>query len=78
VNAREAKRLATVIVCDDLTRSLDVSDEWARHPETDAELTTEESTKVRAQGRKLADELEARIDRLSQGRMSARFRCSTT
>jgi hypothetical protein len=64
VNEREAKRLAILIAWDDLVRSLDTSDEWVRHPETDRLLTLDEVRKVKDQARQIANGLEARAARL--------------
>jgi hypothetical protein len=57
---REARRLALLVVLQELSASLDTSDEWVRHPETDDELTPDEVKKVKSEARKIVDELEAR------------------
>ena len=62
---REARRLVLLIVWDDLIRSLDVSDEWLRHPETDEELTTDDVKKVKSEARKIAEVLSRKADALS-------------
>ena len=62
---REARRLALLIAWDDLIRSLDVSDEWCRHPETDVEFTVAEVKMVKEEGRKIAGVLSRKADALS-------------
>jgi hypothetical protein len=63
VTRREAKHLALVVIADELTRTLDVSDEWDRHPETDEKLTLGETLKVRREAQLILDSLERRIGR---------------
>lgn len=63
---REARRLALLIAWDDLIRSLDVLDEWCRHPETDEELTTDDVKKVKSEARKIAEVLSRKADALSE------------
>ena len=62
---REARRLALLIAWDDLSRSLDTSDEWVRHPETDEEFTAAEVKMVKEEGRKIAEVLSRKADALS-------------
>ena len=62
---REARRLALLIAWDELVRSLDVSDEWDRHPETDVEFTVAEVKMVKEEGRKIAGVLSRKADALS-------------
>jgi UDP-N-acetylmuramate-alanine ligase len=57
---REARRLALLIAWDELSRSLDVSDEWAHHPETDVPFTVEEMKKVKQEAEKIVEVLERR------------------
>ena len=54
---REARRLALLIVADEVGRSLDVSEEWERHPETDAEFSRDDGVKVRSQARRIVARL---------------------
>lgn len=61
---REARRLALLIVWDDTVRSLDVSDEWYRHPETNEELSKEDVGRIKAEGRRIVDTLSKQADRL--------------
>ena len=65
MNVSEAKRLALLIILDDAMRGLDTSDEWARHPETDAEFTVKECRQVKAQGAAFVRALERRVARLT-------------
>ena len=58
---REARRLALLIIATDIDMSLDVSDEWARHPETDAKLDPDDCVKVKEQARRFLAQLERRI-----------------
>jgi hypothetical protein len=62
---REARRLALLIAWDDLCRSLDTSDEWVRHPETDEEFTVAEVKMVKEEGRKITEVLSRKADALS-------------
>ncbi len=62
---REARRLALLVAWDELVRSLDVSDEWSRHPETDVELTMAEVKMVKEEGRKITEVLSRKADALS-------------
>jgi hypothetical protein len=64
VTRREAHRLALLVIVDDLSLSLDISDEWTRHPETDVELTLDEVKKVKSEARKIVDELTDRANDL--------------
>jgi hypothetical protein len=57
----EAKRLALLTILHDVGASLDTSDEWLRHPETDAVYTREERLKVRAKATDFLGELERRV-----------------
>ena len=59
----EARRLALLIVADEVDRSLDVSDEWTLHPETNAAFNREDCVKVKAQARRFLKRLEAQIAR---------------
>lgn len=65
MSRREARRLALLVVLNDLIGALDTSDEWLRHPETDEELTPDDVRKVKTEGRKIVDTLEARAERLA-------------
>ena len=58
---REARRLALLVACDELTRSLDVSDEWFRHPETDAVFTKGEAKLVMQEAKAIVEAMEKRI-----------------
>jgi len=60
---REAKRIALLIVWDEIGRSLDVSSEWERHPESDKLFTKEEVEKVKREAKAFLDSLETRIGR---------------
>lgn len=62
---REARRLVLLIVWDDLIRSLDVSDEWCRHPETNEPLDPNDVKKVKEEARKIAGVLSRKADALS-------------
>lgn len=62
---KEARRLALLIAWDDLGRSLDVSDEWSRHPESDREFTVEETAQIKREAKVFLDALETRIARFS-------------
>lgn len=62
---REARRLVLLIVWDDLIRSLDVSDEWCRHPETNEPLDPNDVKKVKEEARKIAGVLSQKADALS-------------
>ena len=62
---REARRLVLLIVWDDLIRSLDVSDEWCRHPETNEPLNPNDVKKVKEEARKIAEVLSRKADALS-------------
>jgi len=63
---REARRLALLIAWDELGRGLDTSDEWASHPETGEPFTVAECTKVKAEGRRVVDSLDALAARLER------------
>jgi hypothetical protein len=63
---REAQRLALLVAWDELSRSLDTSDEWVRHPETDDELSMEEVKKIKAEARKIVADLEKKANALSK------------
>src|SRR5271155_419209 len=62
---REARRLALLIVADEVGRSLAVSDEGDRHPETDEPLNRDDGIKVRTQAKRLVDRLETQAARIS-------------
>lgn len=64
---REARRLALILICDELGRSLDVSDEWVFHPESDVRLTKDESALVRAEANAILRSLESRLTRCTRG-----------
>ena len=64
MNAREARRLALLIIWDETARGLDTSDEWVSHPETGEPFTREECLKVKSEGQKFVDALEVRAGRL--------------
>lgn len=57
---REARRLALLIAWDELVRSLDVSDEWVRHPETDVVFTVKEMKQVKQEAKVIVDALDRR------------------
>lgn len=61
MRAGEAKRLALLTILHDVGASLDMSDEWLRHPETDAVYTREERMKVRAKAQEFLGILERRV-----------------
>lgn len=63
MRATEVKRLALLIIFHDVEASLDISDEWLRHPETDEPFTREELEKVRAQGREFCKWLETQVSK---------------
>ena len=52
-------------IANDLRGSLDVSDEWERHPETDTLFTRADYDKVREEAARFLTSLEARIARMS-------------
>ena len=56
-----------LIVWDDLIRSLDISDEWCRHPETNEPLDPNDVKKVKEEARKIAEVLSRKADALSEG-----------
>ena len=58
---REARRIALLVIADEVGGSLEVSDEWARHPETDRLLEPDERTKVVTEARQFLAALETRI-----------------
>ena len=62
---REARRLALLIAWDDLSCSLNTSDEWYRHPETDEPLAPNDVKKVKEEARKIAKVLSRKADALS-------------
>lgn len=62
----EAKRLALLTILHDVGASLDMSDEWLRHPETDAVYTREERLKVRAKAQEFLGILERRVVRTKE------------
>lgn len=64
MTAREARRVALLILLDEGSRSLDVSDEWERHPETDQLLSRDDGVRVRSQARAFLRSLERRAARL--------------
>lgn len=57
---REARRLALLIAWDELVRSLDVSDEWVRHTETDVVFTVKEMKQVKQEAKVIVDALDRR------------------
>lgn len=61
---KEARRLALLTVLTEIQISLDVSDEWCRHPETDAEFTRREALQVRTEAQRFVDALERRVGKL--------------
>jgi hypothetical protein len=61
---REARRLALLIIDSEIRGSIDVSDEWRRHPETDAELSLVDARKVMAEAHRFLASLTLQIDRL--------------
>ena len=65
MNKRQARRLAMLTIANDLRGSLDVSDEWERHPETDTLFTRADYDKVREEAARFLTSLEARIARMS-------------
>jgi hypothetical protein len=64
VTQTEARRLALLIIVDETGRSLDVSDEWTLHPETNAPFNRDDYVKVTAQARRFLKRLEAQIARV--------------
>lgn len=46
----EAKRLALLVIWNEIDLSLDASDEWASHPENGNDFTLEEYRQVKAAG----------------------------
>lgn len=68
---REARRLAMITIWNEIEGSLEASDEWARHPETDEPFTREERSKVEAAGRAWMDaftlKIPAEVKRPSSG-----------
>lgn len=63
---REVRRIALLIAWDDLSRSLDTSDEWTRHPETDIAFTVQETEQIKREAKVFLDALEVRIARFNQ------------
>ncbi len=63
MNRREARRLALLVIADEIGRALDISDEWHRHPETDAPVSMKDAEKVKSEARLFLDALEVRIGR---------------
>jgi hypothetical protein len=63
MRAREAKRLALLVILHDVGASLDISDEWLRHPETDEPFSRDERAKVKAQAGMFLKTLERRVAR---------------
>jgi hypothetical protein len=61
MRAAEAKRLAFLIILHEVGASLDTSDEWLRHPETDEQFTREEVVKVKAKAQYFLGQLERRV-----------------
>lgn len=60
---REARHLALIVIVDEITRALDVSDEWERHPESDEKLALGDALKIRREAQGILDNLERRIGR---------------
>lgn len=61
MRAAEAKRCAILIILHEVGASLDTSDEWLRHPETDQPFNREEVMKVKAKVVEFLGTLERRI-----------------
>jgi hypothetical protein len=61
---REAGRLALLVVANELRGSLDVSDEWVSHPETNETLSRDERAMIRTEGERFLSALEERIARM--------------
>lgn len=63
MTSREAKRLAILVAVSELSGSLDISDEWLRHPENDVAFNRDEALKVKEQGRHLVVAMASRARR---------------
>ena len=63
MRATEARRLALLIILDEALRSLDVSDEWERHPETDVAFTRADKLKVRTEAELFLRQLNKRVSK---------------
>ena len=61
MNKREARRLALLVIWNEIDGSLEASDEWVRHPENDREFTSDEVKKVKDAGRKWLDGFTGRL-----------------
>ena len=54
-----------VVTNHDLAETLDTSDEWGLHPETNDRLSFEDLQKVKAEAQKIVDVLSRKADALS-------------
>lgn len=66
MNKQRARRLALLVICNEITGMIDTSDEWTRHPETDELFTFEETKSIKREAQVFVGTLERRIGKMRE------------
>ena len=61
---REARHIALLVIHHEVEVSIDNSDEWFRHPETDVLLARGDVVKIKEEARRIAESFLASAERI--------------